>query len=87
MSYKSNTDREVQEYSQCRTDKNVEFVQSQIKRKNQSTPYYSTEDIVQNSINDLDHFPYNRFYRGIAESEYPVVFEREAGYRQRHDYS
>jgi len=87
MSYKRNAEREVKEYSQYRTDANVDFVQSQIHRKNENTPYYSTGDIIQNSVNDLDHFPYDRFYRGIPESEHPVVFEREAGYRQRHDYS
>ena len=85
MNYKRNAEREVKEYSQCRTDANIDFVQSQIHRKNESTPYYSTGDIIKNSVNDLDHFPYDRFYRGIPESEYPVVFEREAGYRQRHE--
>ena len=39
MSYKKNVEREVKEYSQYRTDANVDFVQSQIHRKNESTPY------------------------------------------------
>jgi hypothetical protein len=30
---------------------------------------------------DMDHFPYNRFYRGIKDCDRPRVFDREAGHR------
>lgn len=31
---------------------------------------------------DMDNFPYNRFYRGIAGCSRPRVFDREAGHRR-----
>lgn len=76
------------QYSQERTDDNVDFVRDQISQKNSlEGPYYATGNIVENSINDMDHFPYDRYYRGIPDSDCPVVMEREAGYRKQHDYA
>lgn len=31
---------------------------------------------------DMDNFPYNRFYRGMAACDQPRVFDREAGHRR-----
>lgn len=31
---------------------------------------------------DMDVFPYNRFFRGMANCSHPRVFEREAGHRR-----
>ena len=67
------------------TFKNINYIRTQINKKNQSYPYYAFQDTVSNVIEDLDHFPYTRFYRGQAKSDTPIVFEREAGYRQQHD--
>ena len=36
-------------------------------------------------MTDIDTFPYPRFYRGVYQLSEPVVMEREAGWRQRHD--
>lgn len=49
--------------------------------KTSSIPYYPRESTILASMTDMDHFPYNRFYRGVANSEMPVVFEREVGWR------
>ena len=67
------------------TAKNISFIRKQIKKKNQSTPYYAFQSTITNVTEDLDHFPYTRFYRGQAKSDKPIVFEREAGYRQQHE--
>lgn len=34
---------------------------------------------------DVDHFPYTRYFRGIATCPYPRVWDREAGYRKWQD--
>ena len=73
-------------YSQNRTTDNVKFVRQQIQRKlNYNLPYYASGVLVNNAITDLDHFPYTRYYRGVYYEDKPVVFEREAGFRNRHD--
>jgi len=67
------------------TSRNISFIRKQINQKNQSIPYYAFQDTVTNITEDLDHFPYTRFYRGKAKSSTPTVFEREAGYRQQRE--
>ena len=67
------------------TSKNINYIRTQIDKKNKSFPYYAFQDTISNVIEDLDHFPYTRFYRGQAKADKPIVFEREAGYRQQHD--
>jgi len=67
------------------TTNNILNVRSQIAQKIQAKPYYATSNTVKRTVDDMDHFPYNRFYRGQYWREKPVVFEREAGYRKRHD--
>jgi hypothetical protein len=64
---------------------NVEAVRYMIKCKNSSTPYHATEQNAGDVLTDFDHFPYNRFYRGVFNSPRPVVIEREAGWRARQD--
>jgi len=64
---------------------NISYIRKQIEKKNASTPYYAFQDTVSHVSEDLDHFPYTRFYRGQAANPKPIVFEREAGYRQQHD--
>jgi hypothetical protein len=64
---------------------NITNIRNQIEAKKASTPYYSTIHQVQGVITDYDTFPYPRYFRGVAESSDPIVAEREAGWRPRHD--
>lgn len=63
----------------------IESIQAMIKRKQQSQPFYANAESVQHVITDMDHFPYNRFYRGVSYFPEPIIMEREAGWRERHD--
>jgi hypothetical protein len=63
------------------TDENISSVRKQIAMKKGCDPYYGTINQADSVITDMDHFPYNRFYRGVYDSSQPVVFEREAGWR------
>ena len=60
---------------------NIESVRKQICDKIGFNPYYGTINDAASIINDMDHFPYNRYFRGIYKSTDPVLFEREAGWR------
>ena len=62
--------------------KSVNAVRDGINAKlDYSTPYYGRKDTVRNMVTDMDNFPYVRFFRGKYDSEYPIVFNREAGWR------
>lgn len=68
------------------TAQNINSVRTQIARKlNYNIPYYATNEVIGNVVTDMDHFPYDRFFRGEYNNPHPVVMEREAGYRPRHD--
>ena len=68
------------------TDANILFVRNQIAQKiNYNTPYYARTSDVNQCITDMDGFPYKRFYRGQVDKDYPVVFDRAAGWRPRFD--
>ena len=45
------------------TNNNINFVRNQIKLKNSSTPYYAYDKTVKHVIDDMDNFPYQRFYQ------------------------
>jgi hypothetical protein len=62
---------------------NIENVRAMIAKKKGVNPFLSSNKI--NAITDMDHVPYNRFFRGIPQSNFPVVMEREAGWRKRED--
>lgn len=64
---------------------NVESVREQIMKKKSYNPYHTTVNIPSNVLTDYDNFPYQRYWRGVPNSYDPVVAEREAGYRPRHD--
>ena len=64
---------------------NIDYIKEQIIRKKSTNPYFSTKDTIKGVITDNDHFPYRRFYRGKAESNKPIVMEREAGWRNVYD--
>lgn len=59
-------------------DANHNFVQSLIQNKKNFIPYYSSGPSV---LTDTDVFPYTRFYRSDPSSEFPIVIEREAGWK------
>ena len=59
----------------------IESVRAAIARKTSSGPYFANGNTIRNSITDMDHQPYQRFFRGVYYYPDPVVFEREAGYR------
>lgn len=65
---------------------NVERVREQIMRKKSHTPFNATINMPGNVLTDYDNFPYQRYWRGIPSSYSPVVAEREAGWRPRHDH-
>ena len=60
---------------------NVKNIRSQILRKQNYNPYFATLDKGSIALTDYDHFPYQRYFRGIPNSNRPVVAEREAGWR------
>lgn len=64
---------------------NNDFIQEMIKKKQSSYPYYATVKDVKSTLTDMDQFPYTRWFRGVADVSVPIVAEREAGYRPRHD--
>jgi hypothetical protein len=64
---------------------NVNSVRKQINRKKASSPYYATNSQSAEVITDHDTFPYPRYYQGIPKSNVPIIAEREAGWRPRHD--
>jgi hypothetical protein len=67
-------------------DKCVSSVKNQINQKlDYGQPYYARKNTVRNMVTDMDEFPYNKYFRGQYNSEAPIVFDREAGWRLRND--
>lgn len=64
---------------------NIDIVRRQINQKIKPSPFFASNKAANLSVTDKDTFPYPRYYRGVAGVSNPVVFEREAGWRQRHD--
>ncbi len=64
---------------------NVNIIRDQIEAKVSSQPFFASQNAVNLTVTDMDTFPYPRFYRGIYQTTKPVILEREAGWRQRHD--
>ena len=52
-------------------------------RQQTEAPFMSSGKSQVNT--DMDVFPYPRFYRGNYQSNEATIFEREAGYKPRHD--
>jgi hypothetical protein len=65
--------------------RNVQNIRYQILKKSKSFPYYATIETATSVLTDKDSFPYTRSWRGEHESTVPIVLEREAGWRPRHD--
>ena len=64
---------------------NLKNIKEQIKNKQKSIPYFATTKQAKSVITDYDTFPYPRYFRGNPKSSVPIVAEREAGWRIRHD--
>ena len=64
---------------------NVTNVRAQIAKKKGCSPYLATVGHSTQVLTDYDTFPYPRYFRGVPESSRPIVAEREAGWRPRHD--
>ena len=64
---------------------NVEGIREQIAKKKSGIPYHATKNLAAKVLTDYDTFPYPRYWRGVPTSYYPVVSEREAGWRPRLD--
>ena len=68
------------------TRSNINHIREQIIAKTDNAkPFLPSLNAVQLSVTDRDTFPYTRNYRGISSSFEPVILEREAGWRPRHD--
>ena len=52
-------------------------------KNNLNKVYYATQADTRQVVTDFDHFPYQRFYRGVYASPDPVIIERKAGYRKQ----
>lgn len=66
-------------------DMNVMNIRHQINAKKGYLPHHTSIARAGGVLTDYDSFPYNRWYRGIAQSPDPIVAEREAGWRPRQD--
>lgn len=64
---------------------NYNNIQYQIKQKKSYSPYYADSTTGSLILTDFDHFPYTRWGRGKVKSDVPIIAEREAGWRPRHD--
>ena len=67
-------------------DKNIHAIKAEITKKNYSTPYFVGSNAIYNVSNDYDEFPYPRWYKGEYKKSYPIVAEREAGWRPKNTY-
>jgi hypothetical protein len=72
-------------YTPMINDVNIRNVREQIARKKGYNPYYATTNQSTQVLTDYDTFPYPRYFRGVPTSSAPIVAEREAGWRPRHD--
>lgn len=62
-----------------------EYIKGQMVLKNSHVPYQATSSMCKKTVTDYDTWPYPRWYRGEPDSDKPIIAEREAGWRQRHD--
>ena len=62
-------------------ERSIEYVRRQIERKNSPLPYYANSLSSRHVITDYDHWPYDRWFRGVYYFSEPVIAEREAGWR------
>jgi len=60
---------------------NISNIKYLIDKKKQSKVFYATQNDTSAVLTDMDNFPYERYFRGVPTSDRPIVFEREAGWR------
>tara|TARA_R110002111_G_scaffold147243_1_gene214034 strand:- start:324 stop:698 length:375 start_codon:yes stop_codon:yes gene_type:complete len=65
------------------SERNINTIRQMIERKNEWKPYSTSGTSVTPIINDYDHHPYSRWYRGVYYYPEPVIAEREAGWREQ----
>lgn len=73
------------EFTHLINNQNVQNVRDQIALKKGFAPHYATVQQATQVLTDFDTFPYPRWFRGVPTSDRPIVAEREAGWRPRHD--
>ena len=66
-------------YLEHREKKNIERIKKEIFLKNSNNPYYVNQTVY-SVRNEYDQFPYPHWYKGVAESEKPIIADREAGW-------
>lgn len=66
-------------------DVNLHHVRQQIELAKQPYPTRATVQQGSQVLTDYDTFPYTRWWRGNPNSTRPIIAEREAGWRPRHD--
>jgi hypothetical protein len=64
---------------------NIDNVRSLIMKDQGYQPYHASIQDASGVLTDYDTFAYPRWYRGVYDSTTPIVAEREAGWRPRHD--
>ena len=62
-------------------DQNILNIRYLINKKKETQPFFATMYDTSAVLTDMDNFPYKRFFRGDFNSDNPIVFEREAGWR------
>jgi hypothetical protein len=60
---------------------NINNIRNQINLKNSCNPYIATLQESSGVLTDYDTFPYPRWFKGQYNSSYPIISEREAGWR------
>jgi len=71
------------QYTPTINESNVSNIRQQIAMKTGYMPYHSTGNHASQVTTDYDTFPYKRWWRGVPDSEIPIVAEREAGVRRQ----
>jgi hypothetical protein len=67
------------EHQMIQRQKNIDSVKMEIFHKNNNEPYI-VENSIYNVQNDMDVFPYPRWFQGVPTDDRPIVSEREAGW-------
>jgi hypothetical protein len=65
--------------AEIQRQKNIDSVKMEIFYKNRNEPYI-VEKSIYNVQNDMDVFPYPRWFQGVPTDDRPIVSEREAGW-------
>lgn len=62
-------------------NENKFIVKNEIIKKIGNCPYIPNLNITREIKTDMDHFPYTRWYRGVYNSDKPIIMDREAGWQ------